>query len=175
MAATIDGLDPSGDEDTLSVHGFLHLMGAYMSAHAGDRDATWSHWREAEEIAARLGHDGDAYRLAFGPTNVGIWGTTLGVELMDGAAAVARAQHVHLTAVTPAERAGHHYIDLARGQLMNADTAGALTSMMTARSIAPPQTRYHPMARETVYALARAERRSTESLRGLAAWMGVQD
>jgi hypothetical protein len=53
--------------------------------------------------------------------------------------------------------------------------SSALTSMMTARSIAPQQTRYHPMARETVYALARAERRSTETLRGLAAWMGVQD
>jgi hypothetical protein len=31
------------------------------------------------------------------------------------------------------------------------------------------------MARETVYALARAERRSSDTLRGLAAWMGVQD
>jgi hypothetical protein len=31
------------------------------------------------------------------------------------------------------------------------------------------------MARETVYALARAERRSTETLRGLAVWMGVPD
>jgi hypothetical protein len=37
------------------------------------------------------------------------------------------------------------------------------------------RTRYHPMARETVYALARVERRSSESLRGMAAWMGMPD
>jgi transcriptional regulator with XRE-family HTH domain len=175
MTATLDRITPGDDEGTLSVHGFLHLMAAYMSAHAGDADDTWSHWRAADELAGRLGRDADAYRLAFGPTNVAIWGTALGVELMDGAKAVERAQNVRMTAQTPPERQGHHFIDLARGQLMNGDVAGALKSMFTARRIAPQQTRYHPLARETVYALARAERRSTESLRGFAAWMGVPD
>jgi hypothetical protein len=31
------------------------------------------------------------------------------------------------------------------------------------------------MARETVYALARRERRASDTLRGLANWIGVQD
>jgi transcriptional regulator with XRE-family HTH domain len=175
MKATLDGITPADDERTLSVHGFLHLMAAYMSAHAGDATDTWSHWRAAEELAHRLGRDSDAYRLAFGPTNVAIWGTALGVELMDGPKAIERAQHVRLKAQTPPERQGHHFIDLARAQLMNGDGVGALSSMFAARRIAPQQTRYHPLARETVYALARAERRSTESLRGFAAWMGVPD
>jgi hypothetical protein len=150
-------------------------MAAYMSAHAGDEADTWSHHREAESLASRLGHDGDAYRLAFGPTNVAIWGTALGVELMDGGQAVERARQVRLTPKTPPERAGHHFIDLARGQLLNGHRAGVLDSLLTARQIAPQQTRYHPMAREAVYAPARAERRSSESLRGLAVWMGVPD
>jgi hypothetical protein len=47
--------------------------------------------------------------------------------------------------------------------------------LLTARKIAPQQTRYHPMARETVHALARVERRSSDTLRGLASWMGLQD
>lgn len=175
MARTINEFDHREDGDALSVLGFLHLMAAYMSAHAGDDVQTWTHHREAEELAARLGRDGDAYRLSFGPTNVAIWGTALGVELMDGAKAVDRAQHVRLTAETPPERAGHHYIDLARGQLMNGDQAGVIGSLLMARRIAPQQTRYHPMARETVYALARAERRATDSVRGLAVWMGVPD
>jgi transcriptional regulator with XRE-family HTH domain len=175
MVSTVDGFEQVGDEAGLSVEGFLHLMAAYMAAHAGDADDTWSHWREAETLAGRLGRDGDAYRLAFGPTNVAIWGTALGVELADGGAAVERARRVRLTPDTPPERAGHHFLDLARGQLMNGDRAGVLDSLMTARRIAPQQTRYHPMARETVYALARSERRSSESLRGLAAWMGVPD
>jgi hypothetical protein len=175
MAATIDGLDAGDDDAGLSVQGFLHLMAAYMSAHAGDEDATWTHYAEADDLAQRLGYDGDSYRLAFGPTNVAIWGTALGVELMDGAKAVERARQVHLTPDTPIERAGHHFIDLARAQLLNGDRQAVLESLFTARRIAPQQTRYHPMARETVYSLARNERRSTDSLRSLAVWMGVPD
>jgi transcriptional regulator with XRE-family HTH domain len=176
MSHTLDIFPAQRDDgDAISVRGFLHLMAAYMSAHAGDAADTWSHHADAEDLAARLGRDGDAYRLAFGPTNVGIWGTALGVELMDGGRAVERARRVHLTPDTPAERAGHHYLDLARAQLMNGDRPGVLESLLTARRIAPQQTRHHPMARETVLSLARAERRSTETLRGMAAWMGLND
>jgi transcriptional regulator with XRE-family HTH domain len=35
------------------------------------------------------------------------------------------------------------------------------------------QIRYHPSARETMYALAHAERRPSQTLRDLATWMGV--
>jgi hypothetical protein len=97
------------------------------------------------------------------------------VEFMCGAKAVERAKQVRLIPGTPPERAGHHFIDLARGQLINGDRAGVLDSMLKARRIAPQQTRYHPMARDTVYALARLERRSTDSVRGLAVWMGLPD
>jgi transcriptional regulator with XRE-family HTH domain len=159
----------------LSVRGYLHLTAAYVAAHAGDEPGVWAHHAEAAELATRVGPGRDDYRLYFGPTNVAIWGTALGVELMDGAAAVHRAKLVQLTPQTPPERAGHHYLDLARGQLLYGDRAGSLTSLLTARQIAPAQTRYHPLARETVYALGRAERRSTDTLRGLAAWMGIQD
>jgi transcriptional regulator with XRE-family HTH domain len=173
MASTLDGLDVPAGPSALSVRGFLHLMSAYMAAHAGDEVDVWAHHAEAEEIANRLGSDRDDYRLAFGPTNVAIWGTALGAELMDGATAIERSRRVRLTKRTPPERAGHHFIDLARGQLLYGDRRAALTSLVTARSIAPQQTRYSPMARDTVHALAAAERRSTDSLRGLAAWMGV--
>jgi transcriptional regulator with XRE-family HTH domain len=175
MAAAIAAHESSGDTAGLSVHGFLHLMSGYMSAHAGDAADTWSHHAEAKELASRLGADGDAYRLAFGPTNVAIWGTALGVELMDSAAALDRSRHVRLTPGTPAERAGHHYIDLARAHLMNGSRAESLGALFEARRVAPQQTRYHPQVRETVHALARAERRSTENLRGLAAWVGIAD
>jgi hypothetical protein len=175
LARSLDAIEPGCDADTLSVEGHLHLNSAYLSAHAGDAEATWNHHAQAQTLAARLGYDGDAYRLVFGPTNVAIWGTSLGVELMDGPKALERAKDVHLTAQTPPLRAGHHYIDLARAQLMNSDRRSVLESLMTARRIAPQQTRYHPMARETVHALARAERRSNETLRAMATWMGLPD
>jgi hypothetical protein len=56
---------------------------------------------------------------------------------------------------------------------MNGERTGVLDSLTTARRIAPQPARYHPMARETVHALAHTERRTTESLRGLTAWMGT--
>jgi transcriptional regulator with XRE-family HTH domain len=175
LDATIDRLEPRADADALQVYGFLHLMAGYMSAHAGDADETWAHHAAAAELAGRLGRDGDAYRLAFGPTNVAIWGTALGVELMDGATALARAADVRLTTKTQPERAGHHFIDLARAHLLVGTREGVLAALLQARRIAPQQTRYHPMARETVYALASSERRATGTVRSLAAWMGVQD
>lgn len=177
MADAVGSFDLTGSPQptTLSVWGFLHLMSAYMCAHAGDDATTWAHYAQAEETARHLGADRDDYRLAFGPTNVAIWGTALAVELMDGAKAVALAQRVQLPGDTPPERAGHHFLDLARGQLLRHKPADALESLLAARQIAPQQIRYHPLARETVYALARVERRSSETLRGLAAWIGIPD
>lgn len=161
------------DARTLSVYGYLHLEEALATARSGNATATWDHLREAEEVAGRIGQDRDDYRLAFGPTNVSIWGVALAVELLDGSEAVERGRHLRFTSSTPRERIGHHFIDLARGKFMLSDSRGALASLNKARKISPQQTRYHPMARETVHALAQEERRATESLRALAVWMGL--
>lgn len=176
LDTTVNAFDISNPTaKTLTVWGWLHLNLAYVAAHARDHAATWAHFTEAQDAARHLGEDTDHYRLAFGPTNTAIWGTALGVELMDSAAALERAEHVTLTDQTPPERAGHHYMDLARAHLLHGRRDAALRSLYAARSIAPQQVRYHPLARETVVTLARAERRSTSTLRGMAAWMGIED
>jgi hypothetical protein len=181
LAARLDELDdrhlPAGPAGpaTLSVCGYLHLRSALARAGAGDAAGTWDHVREAEELARRVGGDRNDYRLAFGPTNVAIWSVSLAVEMMDGTTAVSRAGRVRPSAGLPVERAGHHQIDLARGQLLHGDRAAALEALLTARRICPQQTRFHPMARETVYDLANTERRRSDSLRGLATWMGLDD
>ena len=158
-----------------SIWGFMHLQAALSAARSGDAPRTWDHFDAAQHAASRLEGDRDDFRLSFGPTNTAVWGVGLAVELQDGPAAVARARDIAVRPALPKERAGHHYMDLARGHFYNGDHASALGSLVTARRIAPQQTRYNPMARETVLALARAERRSTESLRGMAAWMGLDD
>lgn len=165
----------NADAPTLSTWGNLHLKGALIAARSGNTDAAWDHHREAEAAAERIGIDRDDYRLCFGPTNVAIWGVGLAVELGDGTTAVERSQRLRIPSTAQRERVGHHYIDLARGYLQHGDRNGSLRSLYTARKVAPQQTRYHPMVHETLYALARAERRSSDTLRSLATWVGIQD
>ncbi len=176
----IDAIDDLGPDlqaprpQTWSVWGFLNLQAALSCARRGDAARTWEHHADAQHASRQLDGDRDDYRLAFGPTNTAIWGVGLAVELQDGPGAAERGAKVVISPKLPRARAGHHYMDLARGHLYNADHPAALAAMLTARKIAPQQIRYNPSARETVYALARAERRASDTLRGLATWMGVE-
>jgi hypothetical protein len=97
------------------------------------------------------------------------------VELGDGGEAIRRAEGFQMPAGMSAERSSHHYIDLARAYLWQGDRSQALDCLQLARKLAPQQTRYHPMVRDTLQALARTERRSTRTLRGFAAWVGLPD
>ncbi|MBF6236289.1 helix-turn-helix transcriptional regulator [Nocardia otitidiscaviarum] len=161
-----------GVEHDLIAWGGLHLQSGLAAARSGARVLSDAHLSEARETAARIGADRDPI-LSFGPTNVGIWNVAMAVEMMDGTEALARADTLVLPSSTPRERSGHHYIDLARAWLLHGKRASALGALQTARKLAPSQTRYHPMVHETVRVLAHEEARSTESLRGFAAWCGI--
>ncbi|WP_063040671.1 helix-turn-helix domain-containing protein [Nocardia grenadensis] len=154
--------------------GGLHLQSGLAASRSGKRDLADEHLAEAREAARRLGDDRDRI-LSFGPTNVAIWSVALPVEAMDAATALSRAQTVVIPATTPKERAGHHYIDLSRAFLLQGDRGRALESLSIAKRIAPAQTRYNPMVRETVRALARAEARKVDAVHGLAVWCGIAD
>ncbi|MEU6561932.1 helix-turn-helix domain-containing protein [Nocardia nova] len=162
-----------GDPKTLSMWGNLHLKSGLAAARSGRLDLADDHLAEAAETAERIGEDRDDYRLCFGPTNVSVWSVGLAVEAMDGTEAVKRAEKVTLPAGTPRERMGHHYIDLARGFLLHGDREGAFSALQVAKRIAPTQTRYHPMVHETIRMLARQETRASETVRGFAAWCGI--
>jgi transcriptional regulator with XRE-family HTH domain len=88
-----------------SVWGFLNLQAALACARGGDAPRTWEHHAAAQRAAGQLDGDRDDYRLAFGPSNTAIWGVGLAVELMDGAAAVQRAQRVVIPKHLPRARA----------------------------------------------------------------------
>jgi transcriptional regulator with XRE-family HTH domain len=170
----LEPLLPHAEEELWSVFGSLHLKQAIVAARSNDADSAWSHLAEAKE-AATVSGDNNHYQLAFGPTNVRIHEVAVAVELSDGPEAIRRADGFDVPAHMSAERSSHHYIDLARGYLLNADRGRALDSLQQARRLAPQQTRYHPMVRDTLISLARAERRSTRTLRGFAAWVGLPD
>jgi transcriptional regulator with XRE-family HTH domain len=162
------------DAPTLATWGNLHLKSGLAAARAGQRDLADAHLADARETATRIGADRDDYRLCFGPTNVNIWSVSLAVEMLDGTEAVKRASQFELPAGTPRERVGHHWIDLARGQLYHGDRRRALVALQHARQIAPNQTRYHPMVHETIRVLVHQEHRRSDTLSGFARWIGLK-
>jgi transcriptional regulator with XRE-family HTH domain len=174
------------DLPALSIYGSTHLRSGILAARAGarsrsngnavSRDAyeqrAWTHIEAAREIADLIGSDRDDYGVAFGPSNVAQHEVAVAVELEEGTEAVRRSRRARMAPTAPPVRRGHHYIDLARGYFMDGNHGGALRCLQRARRIAPQQTRYHPMVRETVLALANA-RRGTEDLARFASWLGI--
>jgi hypothetical protein len=156
----------------------LHLRSAIVAARAAKTEGegrgrqAWDHLAAARGVADLVGADRDDYGLAFGPSNVTQHEVSVAVELEDGASAVRLGRAARLGPAVPAIRRGHHYIDLARGYLMEGNTAGALRCLQTARRIAPQQVRHHPMVRETALAIAVQTRGSAE-LASFATWLGV--
>ena len=163
------------DHDSgLAIAGAMHLRAAIMAARDGTRrpDA-WDYLAQAGEAGQRLGTDTNHYGLIFGPTNVKIHEVATAIELDDADEAIRRSEGFEPANAVPAERSSHHYIDLARAQLVGGQRDQAQRSLMTADKLAPQHVRNHPMARETVTGLVRLYTRVPESLRSMARRMGV--
>ncbi|WP_170323809.1 helix-turn-helix domain-containing protein [Cryptosporangium phraense] len=167
----------TADPAVWAVWGNLHLKAGLIAARSGDADTAWTHHREAVDAVGRLDvPERDDYRLVFGRTSVAIWRVGLAVELQDGATALAAADDVHPPAdYTAPERIGHFHIDAARAAVYHGDRARALGELLLARRVSPQQTRNHPMVRETMHALAYAERYASGTLREMATWVGMED
>jgi transcriptional regulator with XRE-family HTH domain len=163
------------DHDSgLAIAGSMHLRAAIMAARDGTRRAdAWDYLAQADEAGQRLGSDTNHYGLIFGPTNVKIHAVAVASELDDADEAIRRSEGFEPKNAVPGERSSHHYIDLARAQLVTGLPQHALRSLMTADKLAPQHTRNHPMARETVTGLVRAHTRVPEPLRSMARRMGV--
>ncbi|HEV2634520.1 MAG TPA: helix-turn-helix transcriptional regulator [Actinocrinis sp.] len=163
----------ASDLRAASVYGALHARAAVLAAKNGDAQTARTHLAIAGAAASVMGEDREYYYTSFGPSNHRIHEVAAMVELGDGAAALAAARGWVPPAGMPAERASHHFIDLARAQVWERDFTGAVASLLTARRIAPQHTRAHPYAKacvETV--LQRAPRRPAAAL-GLATWLGI--
>ncbi len=159
---------------TTAVRGAAHLRAAVLAARSSDTELAESHLAQARTLVAPGQEEANHYGTKFGIANVDIHRIAVPVELFDGTTAVSRAAAVHLPSGTAPSRAGHYWIDLARGWLLHGDRNRALTSLQTARRIAPQLTRYHPQVHETVHALAARNSRSTSSLAHFAAWCAIR-
>ncbi len=165
--------DQPASPEALAARGAMHLRSAIIFARKHDAATSDAHLAEARELASRLPLHANFYDTAFCIPNVQIHSVAAAVEMQDGTTAVARNASNRLPSGTMRSRVAHHNIDLGRAWLLHGDHAKALEALNTARRAAPQQTRYHPMVAETVLALARAERRRSDTLSGFAAWMGI--
>ncbi|GGK72717.1 hypothetical protein Sme01_07790 [Sphaerisporangium melleum] len=162
----------SDEPGLLSVYGTVHLRAAILAARASRPGPAWDHMAEAREVARRIRRDTPHYGLQFGPTNAAIHDVAVAVELGDADEAIRRGAHLELPASATPERVSHHFIDLSRAWLWERKWGKALTCVLRAETVAAQQTRYHPMARQTVARLLDLQRRVPAELRGIARRMG---
>ncbi|WP_404815595.1 helix-turn-helix domain-containing protein [Streptomyces thermolineatus] len=175
LADARDELDDVGlvSPAAVTLMGSLRLREATLASRARDEAATQEHFEAAALLADRVpdGADRVHYHLTFGPTNVAVHDVAAQVELRRPEEAAKKARLLHIPPALPRTRAGHHHIDAARAFLAAGDRDDALASLQQARQVAPQQTRYHPMARETARLLAKEYRTVTNDVRSLLHWM----
>lgn len=174
--AKITGDTRGNEEAARAMRGVLHLKSGLAAARAGDADTSDGHLAEARELAGLVADGSDHYRLAFDRDSVNIWSVGLAVERQDFTEAIKRAERFgsRFSATVPRERVGHHWIDLSRAYQLHGDREKALVALRRARTVAPQMTKAHPQVRETIITMAEHDRRRSDSLAGMARWIGVR-
>lgn len=169
--STIQQAEPGLERDVVT--GQLHLGAAVLSARSQDGDTADGHLAEADRIARRTGEAAQVQWMAFGPTNVGVHRVSTLAERDLYPEAVETAKTLTLPDDWPPSRMSHHYAEVARAQLWMGRTKESFDSLRQARKVAPQQTRYHPLVRETFAGLTAAKRAMPETFMGFGSWLGV--
>lgn len=169
-----DQVERNYESAAVTVYGSMHLRAATLASRAGDTTTTSEHLAAAEELTRYVPTDNTHYHVTFGPANLRIHEVAAWVELGEPERAIQQAVTFTPPADLPSTRAGHHYIDLARAQVLIGNRAETLTALTAAKRIAPEQTHYHPMIRETTRALLTLHRRSNPELTAFTTWLGIE-
>ena len=157
------------DIDAVQACGMLHLSAALAAAVRADPDTAAAHLEEASALAARMDTEvGSWAHLWFGVVNVGIWRTSLAVELDEGA---------HSWALGPGtSRQAEVWAEVGRALVTTKRTREkGLRVLLHAEQLAPQRIRHDVFVREAIADLLRQARREAggRELRGLAWRLGV--
>jgi transcriptional regulator with XRE-family HTH domain len=162
--------------EALQTCGMLHLMAATAAGARGDHDTSITHLAEAAALASRMDTEvGTWARLWFGPTAVGIYRTSLALELGEHGSALQAAKSVH-PEMLPQRQQAFFWIELSRALVAEKKTRQrGVQVLVHAEQLAPDRIRTDPIVRETVAGLLRQARRDAggRELRGLAWRMGI--
>jgi transcriptional regulator with XRE-family HTH domain len=165
------------DEDAVQACGMLHLSAALAAGVQADHDTAATHLDEASALAARIDTEvGSWAHLWFGPTNVGIWRTSLAVEIGEHGKALEAAKAVHPELLPGNVRQAEFWADVGRALTSEKKTRDkGVRVLLHAEQLAPQRIRRDLLVREAVAGLVRQARRDAggRELRGLAWRMGV--
>ncbi|MGV9724936.1 helix-turn-helix domain-containing protein [Nocardia beijingensis] len=165
------------DPDVLQAYGMLHLSAALAAAVQADRATAVTHLDEASGIAGRMDKDvGEFGRMWFGRVNVGIWRSSIAIELGDGAKAIEAVQGLNLESIPDPARLAGFYSEAGRVMLAEQKHRNAgLELLLKAENLAPQRIRSDLFVREAVADQLRAARRDAggRNLRGLAWRLGI--
>jgi transcriptional regulator with XRE-family HTH domain len=140
--------------------GMLHLHAGLTASALGQNPA--DHLAAADVLAERTG-EGATYSMFFGPSNIHVWRMSMALERREGGEVLRLAEQIDPRSIDSADRKSRYFIERARGQFMEGDTAGAQTSILHAEHIAPLQARTRTTVRELVGAMIRQARRDLGS------------
>lgn len=158
------------------LYGMHHLTSAFACAVLGDPDECRSHLDEATHLAERLG-ECDDFDLYFGPTNVGIWRTAIGVELGEAGKVAEYVSAINPAVIRSVGRRASMYADLGRGLSQErGQERRALTAIRQAEELAPQWVPSDPVLRDIVTGLLDRAKAAAggEELSGLAWRMGIR-
>jgi transcriptional regulator with XRE-family HTH domain len=173
--ATGDLASYIASRDAAETYGMLHLTAALSAAAVNRSDLAGEHLAEARAIADRHGERTDAW-CTFGPTNVGIWGLAIAMELGDYERAVKSSKAVNVEGLPNLERKAWFFADRARALAhLPRGRDQAVRDLEKAEALAPQRIRNSQPAQETVnYLLGRYWAASPSlQLRGMAYRMGL--
>jgi transcriptional regulator with XRE-family HTH domain len=159
--------------ESLAVAGQLHLGATVIAARAQDESMVKTHLREAKRIVKEVGDAEHVHWLSFGPTNWAAHEVSALTEMGQYGKAVEKAKKLHMPPSWPTSRRAHVWIDRGRSEMETGHSEAALSSIATAREVAPQQTRYHPGARATIEGLVHQQRRTPDALGYMSAWLGL--
>ena len=165
------------DTDAVQACGMLHLSAALAAGAQADHDTAATHLAEASALAARMDTEvGTWANLWFGPTNVGIWRTSLAVEVGEHGQALEAAKTVHPELLPGNVRQAEFWAEVGRALVVETKTRDkGVHVLVHAEHLAPQRIRHDVFVRDVVAGLLRRARRDAagRELRGLAWRLGI--
>jgi hypothetical protein len=110
----------------------------------------------AADVADRVGDRND-FRIAFGPTHVGIHRVWLALQMSRPAEAIRQARSVDVSGTPSPERRCFHYVNLARAYSVRNEDVAAMHMLLLAERESATDLRYNADARAVVVELLRRE------------------